>query len=405
MTQTRTGGQGKGPLAGVRVLDLTSVLMGPYATQIFADLGADVIKIEGPAGDTTRAIPPGPDATRGAMFLNVNRGKRSLALDLKQPAAREAVLRLAGSADVFIHSMRAQAIARLGLDYEALRKANPRIIYANLYGYGRSGPYRDYPAYDDIVQAASGIVDLQARLSGGEPTYVANVIADKVSGLTGAYAVIAALFARERTGIGQEVEVPMFETMVSFAAVEHLVGALFQPPLGPPEYPRATSPSRRPYRTADGHVGVMIYNDKQWQAFFRELGDPEWSKDPMFASLRSRTQNIGAVLARVAQVMETRTTEEWMALFRRAEIPATPIASLSDLLDDPHLVQTGFWQERETGLGTLRFPGIPTAFSETPGAIGEPGPALGADNMAVLAEAGFSADEIEALLASGAVVQ
>ncbi|MFN3554152.1 MAG: CaiB/BaiF CoA transferase family protein [Novosphingobium meiothermophilum] len=405
MTQTRTGGQGKGPLAGVRVLDLTSVLMGPYATQIFADLGADVIKIEGPAGDTTRAIPPGPDATRGAMFLNVNRGKRSLALDLKQPAAREAVLRLAASADVFIHSMRAQAIARLGLDYEALRKANPRIIYANLYGYGRSGPYRDYPAYDDIVQAASGIVDLQARLSGGEPTYVANVIADKVSGLTGAYAVIAALFARERTGLGQEVEVPMFETMVSFAAVEHLVGALFQPPLGPPEYPRATSPSRRPYRTADGHVGVMIYNDKQWQAFFRELGDPEWSKDPMFASLRSRTQNIGAVLTRVAQVMETRTTEEWMALFRRAEIPATPIASLSDLLDDPHLVETGFWHERETDLGTLRFPGIPTAFSETPGAIGEPGPALGADNMTVLAEAGYSADEIEALLASGAVVQ
>lgn len=405
MTQTRTGGQGKGPLAGVRVLDLTSVLMGPYATQIFADLGADVIKIEGPAGDTTRAIPPGPDATRGAMFLNVNRGKRSLALDLKQPAAREAVLRLAASADVFIHSMRAQAIARLGLAYEALRKANPRIIYANLYGYGRSGPYRDYPAYDDIVQAASGIVDLQARLSGGEPTYVANVIADKVSGLTGAYAVIAALFARERTGLGQEVEVPMFETMVSFAAVEHLVGALFQPPLGPPEYPRATSPSRRPYRTADGHVGVMIYNDKQWQAFFRELGDPEWSKDPMFASLRSRTQNIGAVLTRVAQVMETRTTEEWMALFRRAEIPATPIASLSDLLDDPHLVETGFWHERETDLGTLRFPGIPTAFSETPGAIGEPGPALGADNMTVLAEAGYSADEIEALLASGAVVQ
>ena len=185
-------GKGQGPLAGVRVLDLTSVLMGPYATQIFADLGADVIKIEGPGGDTTRAIPPGPDPTRGAMFLNVNRGKRSLALDLKRPEAREVVLRLAGQADVFIHSMRAQAIARLGLDYAALSAANPRIVYANLYGYGREGPYRDYPAYDDIVQAASGVVDLQARLSGGEPTYVANVIADKVSGLTGAYAVIAA---------------------------------------------------------------------------------------------------------------------------------------------------------------------------------------------------------------------
>ena len=397
-------GRGQGPLAGVRVLDLTSVLMGPYATQIFADLGADVIKIEGPSGDTTRAIPPGPDETRGAMFLNVNRGKRSLALDLKQPAAREAVLRLAGSADVFIHSMRAQAIARLGLDYAALKAANPRIVYANLYGYSRRGPYRDYPAYDDIVQAASGIVDLQARLSGGEPTYAANVIADKVSGLTGAYAVIAALFARERTGLGQEVEVPMFETMVSFAAVEHLCGALFSPPLGPPEYPRATSPSRRPYRTADGHVGVMIYNDKQWQAFFRELGDPEWSRDPMFASMRSRTENITAVLARVAEVLATRGTAEWMALFRRAEIPATPIASLSDLLHDPHLEATGFWEEHETEAGTLRFPGIPTAFSATPGAIGDPGPRLGADNAAILGEAGFSEAEIAALTRSGAVI-
>ncbi|MCX7283538.1 MAG: CoA transferase [Novosphingobium sp.] len=397
-------GRGKGPLAGVRVLDLTSVLMGPYATQIFADLGADVIKIEGPAGDTTRAIPPGPDARRGAMFLNVNRGKRSLALDLKQVAARDAVLRLAEGADVFIHSMRAQAIARLGLDYAALRAANPKIIYANLYGYGRNGPYRDYPAYDDIVQAASGVVDLQARLSGGEPTYVANVIADKVSGLTGAYAVIAALFARERSGIGQEVEVPMFETMVSFASVEHLCGALFDPPQGPPEYPRATSPSRRPYRTADGHVGVMIYNDKQWQAFFRELGNPPWSQDPMFANLRSRTENIGEVLASVARELAMRTTAEWMDLFRRAEIPATPIASLDQLLHDPHLVETGFWQERETEAGTLRYPGIPTTFSETPGAIGDPGPVLGADTMAVLAEAGLAPDEIDALVASGAVI-
>ena len=399
------GGCGKGPLAGVKVLDLTSVLMGPYATQIFADLGADVIKIEGPAGDTTRFIPPGPDPSRGAMFLNVNRGKRSLALDLKQPAARDAVLRLAKDADVFIHSMRAQAIARLGLDYAAVGAANPRIIYANLYGFGREGPYRDYPAYDDIVQAASGIVDLQARLSGGEPTYSANVIADKVSGLTGAYAVIAALFARERTGQGQEVEVPMFETMVSFAAVEHLCGSLFNPPQGPPVYPRATSPARRPYRTADGYIGVMIYNDKHWQAFFRELGNPEWSADPMFVTMRSRSENIGAVLARVAQELESRTSADWMELFRRAEIPATPIASLEDLLHDAHLEQTGFWEERHTDAGDLRFPGIPTKFYQTPGAIGDPGPALGADSERVLQEAGFSESEIAAMAATGAVIR
>lgn len=396
-------GRGQGPLAGVRVLDLTSVLMGPYATQIFADLGADVIKVESPQGDTTRFIPPGPDASRGAMFLNVNRGKRSIVMDLKQPAARAALLRMAERADVFIHSMRASAIGRLGLDYAALSAANPGIIYANLYGFARSGPYRDYPAYDDIVQAASGIVDLQARLSGGKPTYAATVIADKVAGLTGAYSVMAALFARERTGIGQEIEVPMFETLVSFAMVEHLCGSLFVPPQGPPEYPRATSEARRPYATADGHIGVMIYNDKHWRAFFAELGDPEWSRDPIFASMRSRTENIGTVLARVAQVMATRTTDEWMALLRRAEIPATPIATLTDLLDDPHLAQTGFWDARETEMGAIRFPGIPTRFSATPGAIGDPGPALGGDSEAVMREAGFAEAEIAALKASGAI--
>lgn len=397
-------GRGQGPLAGVRILDLTSVLMGPYATQIFADLGADVIKIEGPTGDTTRFLPPGQDASRGGMFLNVNRGKRSLALDLKQPAARAAMLRLAETADVFVHSMRAQAIGRLGLDYAALKSANPRIIYANLYGFGRTGPYRDFPAYDDIVQAASGLVDLQARLSGGEPTYLATVVADKVAGLTGAYAIVAALFARERSGLGQEIEIPMFETLVSFTMIEHLCGSIFDPPLGPPEYPRVTSEARRPYRTRDGYIGVMIYNDKHWRAFFAALGDPEWSRDPMFASMRSRTENIGAVLARLATVMEQRTTDEWLELMRKAEIPATPIASPSDLLHDPHLKATGFWEERDTDQGRLRFPGIPTGFSETPGAIGDPGPALGADSRAVLRQNGFTEAEIESLLDSKALI-
>ncbi len=398
-------GRGQGPLAGVRILDLTSVLMGPYATQIFADLGADVIKVESPEGDTTRHLPPGREEGRGGMFLNVNRGKRSLVLDLKQPAAREALLALARDADVFVHSMRAQAIGRLGLDYEALKAANPRIIYANLYGFARSGPYRDYPAYDDIVQAASGLVDLQARLSGGQPTYLGTVVADKVAGLTGAYAIIAALFARERTGEGQEIEVPMFETLVSFTMVEHLCGSLFEPPIGPPEYPRVTAATRRPYATRDGHIGVMIYNDKHWRAFFAALGDPDWSKDPMFVSMASRTSNIAAVLGRVADVMSERTTDEWLALFREAHIPAMAIASPQDLLHDRHLVETGFWQSRETDAGDLRFPGIPTGFSGTPGAIGDPGPALGGDSLAILAEAGLDQDRIDAMTASGAVRQ
>ncbi len=394
-------GRGKGPLSGVRVLDLTSVLMGPYATQIFADLGADVIKVESPDGDTTRHLPPGHDPTRGGMFMNVNRGKRSIVLDLKSDEGRAVLLNLARRSDIFIHSMRAQAIARLGLDYPPVREVNPAIIYANLYGFSRSGPYRDYPAYDDIVQAASGIVDLQARLSGGEPTYLATVVADKVAGLTGAYAAIAALYAREKTGKGQEVEVPMFETLVSFATVEHLCGSLFVPPLGPPEYPRATSIARRPYKTADGYIGVMIYNDKHWRSFFAAIGDPDWSKDMMFANMRSRTENISAVLAKVADVMRERTTDDWIKLLRDAQIPASPIASLDDLLHDEHLVETGFWEDRDTDEGHLRFPGIPTSFSETPGEIGDPGPALGADGRAILAEAGYDEATIDRLFEGG----
>ena len=392
-------GKGMGPLAGVRVVDLTSVLMGPYATQIFADLGADVIKVEGPDGDTTRALPPGPSPDRGAMFMHVNRGKRCVRLDLKKPAARAALLKLCEGADVFIHSMRAKAIARLGLDYEAVRAVNPRIVYANLYGFSRSGPYADYPAYDDIVQAASGIVDLQARLSGGTPTYLATVVADKVAGLTATYAVMAALFHRERSGEGQEIEVPMFETLTAFTMAEHLGGSLFDPPLGPTGYARALAAERRPYATKDGYIATMIYTDRHWQAFFAAIGNPEWSRDPMFASLRSRTENIGTVLGLLAKELASRTTAEWMDLFQKAELPAMPIMSLEDLLHDPHLDAVGFWHERDTPEGRLRMPfGVP-GFSATPGAPGGPGAAPGTHTLEVLREAGLDDAAIEAATA------
>ena len=394
-----SGGRGLGPLAGVRILDLTSVLMGPYATQIFADLGADVVKVEGPGGDTTRHLPPAAEPGRGAMFVNLNRGKRSIALDLKRPEARETLLRMAAQADVFLHSMRAAAIKRLGLDYAALKARNPNIVYANLYGFGAGGRYADYPAYDDIVQAASGLADLQSHLNGGEPAYLATVVADKVAGLTGAYAIIAALFARQRGAGGQEIEVPMFETMVSFMYAEHLGGSLYQPPLGPPAYPRVISPERRPYRTRDGHLALMIYTDRHWRAFFDAIGNPDWSSDAMFASIGERTRNIGAVLGRLSDIIRHRTTDEWMELFRTIEVPAMPIMSPTDLLSDPHLEEAGFWDARETSDGALRFPGIPTRFSATPGAIGEPGPALGADGEEVLADYGFADAEIAALAA------
>jgi crotonobetainyl-CoA:carnitine CoA-transferase CaiB-like acyl-CoA transferase len=396
-------GAGKGPLAGVKILDLTSVLMGPYATQIFADLGADVIKIESPDGDTTRGLPPVIDEGRGSMFLNINRGKRSLALDLKQSAARDVVLRLARDADVFIHSMRAAAVARLGLGYAALKTANDRIIYANMYGFGQGGRYADYPAYDDIVQAASGLASLQGKLTGGAPGYVASAVADKVAGLTGTYAVIAALFARERTGLGQEIEVPMFETMTAFVMAEHLCGAITEPPSGPPEYPRVTAPDRKPYRTSDGYIGLMIYNDKQWKNFFALIGDPEWSRDPIFATMTSRTKNIKTVLGKLGDVIITRTTSDWMDAFRKAQIPAMPILSTDDLLLDPHLNETGFWHRSDSDIGPVLMPGIPTHFSQTPGAIGDIGPSLGADNDSILQDAGLTASEIADLRTTGAI--
>lgn len=396
-------GRGKGPLAGVKVLDLTSVLMGPYATQIFADLGADVIKVEDPRGDTTRYLPPGPAPDRGAMFINLNRGKRSIALDLKQVEARDTLLELARDADVFVHSMRAGAVKRLGLNYPALREANPAIIYANLYGFGRAGEYRDYPAYDDIVQAASGLASLQARLNGGEPAYLATVVADKVAGLTAAYAISAALYAREKSGVGQEIEVPMFETLASFALAEHLCGSLYDPPLGPPEYPRVVSPHRHPYRTRDGYLGVMIYTDQHWRAFFDAIGNPDWSSHSIFADISARTSNISAVLAKLAAILAERTNGEWMQIFTQAQIPAMPIKSLADLFDDPHLAAAGFWVQRETADGRVRFPAIPTDFSATPGEIGDPAPGHGADGAAILAEAGFAQERIDALKTSGAL--
>jgi crotonobetainyl-CoA:carnitine CoA-transferase CaiB-like acyl-CoA transferase len=392
-----------GPLKGVRIVDMTLALMGPYCTQILADLGADVVKVESPDGDTTRFLPPGHHADRGGMFVNMNRGKRSIVLDLKQNAARDALLRLVEKADVLVHSMRPQAMAKLKLTYQDLLKVNPQLIYANLYGFGRTGPYAELPAYDDVIQAATGIAMLQGEMNEGKPAYLATVVADKVGGLTALYAINAALFHRAKTGEGQEIEVAMFETLTSFVMTEHLCGSLFDPPLGPPVYPRVVSPNRKPYQTKDGHISALVYNDKHYRNFFAALGNPEWTTDPRFATFRSRADHVQWVYGRLGEEFATRTTAEWMELLRRAEVPAMPLWTTTDLLHDPHLEQVGFWKTLDTKEGRMRFPGIPTWFSKTPGQITEAGPALGEHGPEVLAENGFSAEEIERLTASGAL--
>ncbi len=374
---------GCGPLSGIKVVDLTSVVFGPYATQIMADMGADVIKVEPPAGDDARYISVGPAPGLAGVFVNVNRGKRSIVLDLRSEDGKAALRALIADADVFIHSMRAKAIARLGFDYPAVAMINPSIVYTNCYGYSRKGPERDQPAYDDTMQAECGLAAVQGMLT-GEASYVGTIVADKVAGLTGLYATMMALFHRERTGEGQEVEVGMFETMASFMLVEHANGAMFEPKLGPAIYPRVVAPGRRPYKTSDGYVAALIYNDRHWTAFVNAV-KPVWA-GPDMATLAQRAKQIDRMYALLGELFLTRTTKEWLELLRSIGVPAGPIRTPDDLLGNAHLNAIGFFETVDSPQGPVRFPGIPTTFSKTPGRVAGPAPTLGADTDAILAE-------------------
>ncbi len=373
----------KGPLSGVRVIDLTAMVMGPYATQIMADNGADVIKVEPPQGDDTRYISAGPERGMGGVFANVNRGKRSVVLDLRSEEGKAALAKLIATADVFIHSMRSKAIAKLGFDYGAVAAIKPDIIYVSGYGYGKRGPYADKPAYDDTIQAECGITAVQDMLN-GEPGFVGTIMADKVSGLHVLYATTMALYHRAITGEGQEVEVPMFEAMASFMLVEHANGAIFSPPAGPAFYPRVVSPNRKPYKTKDGAIAALIYNDKHWAAFVGAV-QPDWARTE-FSTLEARAQNIDFIYGKLAATFAQRTTAEWLALLEEHHIPAAPLRSPEDLLTNEHLEAVGFFETVDSGHGPMRFPGNPTWFSKTPGAVQGPTPRLGAHNDEVLGE-------------------
>jgi crotonobetainyl-CoA:carnitine CoA-transferase CaiB-like acyl-CoA transferase len=382
----------KGPLAGLRVVDLTGMVMGPYCTQIMADMGADVIKVEPPEGDNTRYISVGPAPGMSGVFANVNRGKRSVVLDLRSEAGKTGLRALIKDADVFIHSMRFKAIGKLGFGYEAVAAINPAIVYTNCYGYSRRGPDGDQPAYDDTIQAECGLPAVQQMLT-GEASFVGTIMADKVAGLTVLYATMMALFHRERTGEGQEVEVGMFETMASFMLVEHANGAMFTPKLGPAHYPRAVAPNRRPYRTSDGYIAALIYNDKHWSLFV-EAVRPPWASDEL-ATLQQRARQIDAVYGLLAGTIRERTTQEWLDLFRKLGIPAAPLRTLDDLFDNPHLNAVGFFETVDSPHGPVRFPGVPTWFSRTQGRVAGPAPALGENTREILEEVGVSAESAE----------
>jgi crotonobetainyl-CoA:carnitine CoA-transferase CaiB-like acyl-CoA transferase len=391
------GTQPTGPLTGVRVIDITTVVLGPYCSQTLGDMGADVIKVETIEGDSTRLIGPSRTPGMGSYFANLNRNKRSIALDLKKPAAREAVLRLVETADIFVHNMRLGAANRLGLDYATLSARNPKLIYAAANGFRKGSSMQEFPAYDDLIQGVSGIASLNAGADGA-PRYFPTVVVDKLTGAMLASMIGVALFHRERTGQGQEIHLPMLETILSFALVEHLShGTLDEPEKGL-GYARMLTPHRRPYATKDGYISVIAHSNAQWAKLFDAMGVPHLIDDPRFNSVPARSANIDAVYATLTEGMKQRTTEEWLAELRPADIPCGKANSLDDLFTDPYLVETGYFERHQHPVeGDVVIPAIPARFSATPANVHRPWPTLGQHTQEVLSEAGYSPAEIEAI--------
>ena len=385
-----------GPLRGIRVIDLTINILGPVATQILGDMGADVIKVEAPEGDAMRHSGLAKNPGMASLFMNTNRNKRSVVLDLKRPAGLEALLRLVETADVFVHSLRPQSAERLNISYRELVARKPRIVYACAPGYRPDGPNFNRPAFDDVIQGESGIADMMGRNAEG-PRYIPMVMADKLCGHVLASAVGMALFDRERSGLGQEVVVPMLETMLSFNLVEHLWTNFFETgtkkDLG---YARMFSPHRRPYATRDGHICLLAVNDDQWRRLLGVIGRQELARDERFAALAERTRNINQLYAILAEEIKGKTTAEWQRLLDAADIPNGAVVELGSLAEHPYLKATDFfhWYEHPSE-GAMVTTAIPVQFGRTPGSIRLPPPRLGEHTQAVLHEIGYSDSDIE----------
>jgi len=390
-----------GPLAGIRVLDLTAVVLGPLTTQILGDYGADVIKVESLDGDLMRQTRPFRLPGMGATFLSINRNKRSVAIDMKTPEGAAAISRLIPKADVLVHNMRVPAIEKLGFGYAQVSKLNPSIVYCAGTGFGQQGPHRERPAFDDIIQAACGLVDLNKLLGAGNPDYTPTLIADKTVGVAMVNAILAALLHRVRTGQGQYIEVPMFETMVSFMLAEHLGGLSFEPPKEKFGYPRLLEGGRKPSPTADGFIAILPYTPTQWVSFFRGCGRPDLAERFKVADRVQLNLNLSKMYAEMFAITPTRTTQEWMQLCDAEDIPATPIYSIDRLPEHPHLEAVGLFKSADhPHLGRIRYVEPPVQFSETPASLRRHAPLLGEHTMEVLHEAGLGDDEITNLIRS-----
>jgi crotonobetainyl-CoA:carnitine CoA-transferase CaiB-like acyl-CoA transferase len=392
------------PMAGIRIIDMTTVLMGPLATQILGDYGADVVKVEPPEGDVARHAGASRNAGMGALYMATGRNKRSVVIDIKQPEGKAALLDLCRTADIFIHNVRPDAMRRACLDYESLRVVNPNIIYLALVGFGEEGRYANRPAFDDIIQGAAGVAGLFLGSGHSEPVFVPWNVADRMTGLTAAHAVLAALLLRARTGEGQAIEVPMFETIVQMVLGDHLSGQAFEPALGNAGYGRLLAPGRKPYRTADGFIVATPYNDKHFAALFDVLDLPDdMRSNPMFSSMEARQRHWPQIYQSLAPAFANKTSEQWVRIFDEAEIPCTVVRSVSDLINDQHLNDVALFELSEHPTeGTIRQVRPSTRWSTADVSIRRPPPNVGEHSVEVLREIGYADSHITAMAQSGA---
>lgn len=390
-----------GPLAGIRVLEIASMILGPLAGQYLGDLGAEVVKLEPPEGDLTRSIGPRRSPQMGSFFLSSNRSKRSIVVDLKRPEGQDVLRRLLADTDVLLHSLRTPAANRLGIDYATLSRNDPRLVYCHVTGYGDQGAYAGRPAYDDIGQAASGLAQLQTAVA-GQPRFMPTILADKIGALHTAIGILAAITHRAATGQGQQVEVPMFESLVAFNMAEHQWGYCFEPPLGPMGYQPVSTASRRPYKTKDGYLALLPYSDADWRTLFDLAGEPQVMDDPRFSSFAARQKHFREVWDEVERQAARKTNAEWLALLSGADIPFSVVNTLEDLTHDPHLQSVDFWTIAEhPSEGALRHAAAPVDLRASPMRMTRPQPRLGEHSAEVLREVGYDDDAIASLVAEG----